>query len=370
MRDLVCRSTLIIMISLCLLICDGCGGGDDVNLDEGWQWPATEGVIGPEGGTIEVTDPNSQLRGVKIEIPAGALAQQTKIVIQDKWFASSLPSGITSSYPIVEFSPKMTFSKNIQIRFPVQSIPTGDDGRILGAFFWNSSTDRWTVISPKRVKDSEMIITTTNFGVWRWGIVSLTELEVQTLTDWMDNLFGGGWAELRQRVIDQLLGPWQAVIDDPLNLKKCAVQDDIIRQLVPMRDFALQGVNNFLASENTLSKCRICNDSGICADSVCDANKLISGQPLFWAREEVNILFTKALMDAAGDLLMDGVGDLLAVYVGAGMYKEAIGEFNCDWRCVLLNGNLEFYFDVLLGNACQFSIFAIEVYRSVEGCTP
>jgi hypothetical protein len=38
-------------------------------------------VIGPEGGTIEVTDPTSPLYGTRVEIPEGALEQETTIKI-------------------------------------------------------------------------------------------------------------------------------------------------------------------------------------------------------------------------------------------------------------------------------------------------
>jgi hypothetical protein len=161
---------------------EGCGSDSDLNLDEGWEWPSTQQVIGPEGGTIEVTDTTSALYGVKAEIPAGALAQETNIVIQDKWVASILPAGLTSDYPIVEFSPEATFLKDIQITFPVQSIPSGDDGRILGAFFWNSAKGKWIVVPPSQIHDSKMTIRTDKFGLFRWGIVSLTEVESETVT--------------------------------------------------------------------------------------------------------------------------------------------------------------------------------------------
>jgi hypothetical protein len=61
-------------------------------------------------------------------------------------------------------------------------------------------------------------------------------------------------------------------------------------------------------------------------------------------------------------------GELVGVYVAEARYLQAARELKCDWRCLLLNGDIEFYVDLLLGNACSFSIFAIEFYRSNEGC--
>jgi len=75
MRYLEFRFFSIVAVSLCLLVADGCSDDSDLNLNEGWEWPSTQQVIGPEGGTMEVTDTTSALYGVKAEIPAGALAQ-------------------------------------------------------------------------------------------------------------------------------------------------------------------------------------------------------------------------------------------------------------------------------------------------------
>jgi len=38
-------------------------------------------IIGPSGGTVEVTNPSSPLFGVKIEIPPNSLSQETTITI-------------------------------------------------------------------------------------------------------------------------------------------------------------------------------------------------------------------------------------------------------------------------------------------------
>lgn len=72
MRYLACRFFTIITISFCALLMDGCGSGDDGAPSE--QTNRAESVIGPEGGTVEVTDPKSAIKGVKVTIPPGAVA--------------------------------------------------------------------------------------------------------------------------------------------------------------------------------------------------------------------------------------------------------------------------------------------------------
>lgn len=371
MRYLVFRFFSIVAVSLCLLVVDGCSDDSDLNLNEGWEWPTTEQVIGPEGGTIEVTDSTSQLYGVKVEIPAGALDQETNIVIQDKWVASLLPAGLTSDYPIVEFGPDTKFLKDIQITFPVKYIPSGDDGKILCAFYWDSAKGRWIVVSPKRVIGSEMIIETNKFGLWRWGIVSLSEVETETVADWMEDLFGT-WSELQKAVIDQL-DPFISVIEDPQNLIYCGTQDSLLSSLSSTREVALQRTADYLASTPALSECKICDENDTCSDCVSDAGKMINDlQPLEWAIKEWQMaieLWWATGLAGAGPM-PPGLDDLVGAWLAEGMYKDAIRQVGCDWRCVLKNGSFPFYTDLLVGNACTLYIFFIEAYRSVNGCQP
>jgi hypothetical protein len=376
MRYSVCRYFSLIAVFLCLVIMDGCGSDSDsdLNLAEGWKWQTTEQVIGPEGGTVEVTDSNSTLYGVKVEIPAGALAQETNIVIQDKWFASLLPAGVTSSYPIVEFSPETTFLKNIQITFPIQSIPSGDDGIILSAFYWNSAKGKWIVVFPQQVNDSKMTIKTDKFGLFEWGLVSLTEVEPETVTAWMEDMFEA-WGDLQKAILDKLLDPWKLVIEDPQNLLYCDTQDSIMSQLSFIRDVARQRVADYLATNNVLNECQICtyhypifDENPDCVPSVCDPTELITGQPGLWAVKEYQIFIERIWVEGCAAVLPYIPSELVGVYVAEARYLQAAKALHCDWRCMLLKGDIEFYVDLLLGNACSFSILAIEFYRSQEGC--
>jgi hypothetical protein len=374
MMHLVIRFFSIAAVSLFLVVMDGCGdGGDDLNLDEGWKFPTTEKVIGPEGGTIEVTDTTSTLYGVKVKIPAGALAQETNIVIQGKWFASILPTGLTSDYPIVEFGPNNTFLKDIQIALPVKSIPSGDDGKILSAFYWDPTKEKWIVIFPEQFIDSEMIIETNNFGLWRWGIVSLAEVETETVTSWMENLFGA-WGDLHKAILDELIVPWSEVIQDPQNLRYCDVQDSIMSQLSVIREGARQGLADYLTTSNVLNECPICTYDGFfdftpdCVPSVCDPTELTTGQPIGWVIKEYQNIWETAWAEAAASIVPLVPSDLVGAYVAGGFYVQAAKEFKCAWRCMLQHGDYQFYFDLLLGNASSLSILAIEVYRSNEGC--
>jgi len=69
----------IALIILTIFTLNACGGGTNSGGEE--IIPEASAIIGPYGGTVEVTDPTSPLYGVKIEIPPNALAQETTITI-------------------------------------------------------------------------------------------------------------------------------------------------------------------------------------------------------------------------------------------------------------------------------------------------
>lgn len=375
MEDLFFRF-VVIFLSYCLVVMDGCGDGGDLDLGEGWEWPTTQREIGPEGGIIEVTDTTSTLYGIKVFIPEGALDQKTTIVIQDKWVASPLPAGLTSDYPMVELSPSTTFLKDIKIAFPVLDIPSGDDGEILGAFYWEPTKEKWIVTFPERFIDTEMIIETNKFGLWRWGSVSLDDVEPETATSWMENMFEG-WADLHEAILDELIVPWSKVYQDPQELRFCEVQDSIKSELLIIHQTARQGVADYLATNDVLDQCPICSTTNFaeylsgdldCIPSVCDPTELATGQPFGWLINEFKGYIEALRIEMVFAPLPGVPGELMGILVAESYYLNGAIYYNCAWRCLLENGNLEFYFDLLASNASYLSMLGIEIYNAQEGC--
>ena len=70
----------MILLATFLLACGG-GGGDSPSPTPTPTTYEAEGTIGPEGGVVEVTDPNSPIYGASIEIPNGALDEQVMFTI-------------------------------------------------------------------------------------------------------------------------------------------------------------------------------------------------------------------------------------------------------------------------------------------------
>ncbi len=366
MRYLACRFFTVITISLCALLMDGCGNGDDGAPSE--QTNRAESVIGPGGGTVEVTDPNSAIRGVKVTIPPGAVAQMTTIFIEETWDAPQLPAGLSIDYPIINLGSGTTFLKDVEITLPVRYIPSVD-GHILGAFYWNTTKAKWIIIPARQVNDHKLTITTRNFGLCRWGTVRLSEVDddiVIASMEEMQSMFDA-WSNLKQ-AMENKLNPLISVLDHPTlsrNLARCDTQNEILSILASLRQEALQGVTDYLATPAVVNNCKIC-DPDTCLASTCDPNKLISGQPIEWLQKEIQIYFQEIFISAACPI--DLLGPICGKMVAWAKYQEAIRSLSCDWRCILANGNLDFYLDLLMGNVCSFSIFGIELYRSYHPC--
>lgn len=76
-------------------------------------------TIGPAGGIVEVTDPSDPLFGTKVDIPSGALSQNTTITISSVLQLPQIPAGLESRGPFVEFGPTgLTFNLPVAITLP------------------------------------------------------------------------------------------------------------------------------------------------------------------------------------------------------------------------------------------------------------
>lgn len=372
---------LIITISLSVLLIDGCGDGDGGPPLE--QSTRVERMIGPEGGTIEVTDPYSPIYGVKVDIPAGALASEATIIISQTYLAPSLPTGLTSDNPVVELSTDTAFLKDIEITFPIEYIPYSDE-ELLSAFYWDTDNAKWIVVPPKQINDYKMIIKTDHFSLWRWGIVMLAEVEAETATAWLEDMFDD-WSELQATLEDQV-EPFLSAVQDPESWTYCDTRDIILGLFDSMRQGAKERIKNYL--DSVWDECKILNLDNEWVN--CDESALISGQPVAWLAIEIRTWLVEQLASAVlafpsnsddtrqvRNLQLAGLvqafveeilGAILAKLIAYEYYQHAIRTIDCDYRCVLENGNFDFYSDLFIGNACSFIIFGIEYYQSDYPC--
>jgi hypothetical protein len=354
-RHFAFRFFPVLTVSLFLLVMDGCGDGSDLDLSEGWTWPTTEKVIGPEGGTIEVTDTTSTVYGVKIEIPAGALAQDTNIVIESKWASAFLPTGVSSDYPIVEFSPDIPFLKDVQISFPVNSIPSGDDGRILSAFYWNSDSGKWIIVPPRQILQDEVIVSTNHFGVWRWGTVSLTEVEQDTMEAWLKDTFGD--EEYNDFVFNlETDFEWlTSAIEDWDNFVRCESQNLVLNTLSNMVTKSEQDLNDLV--KNYEPACGVCDLTGSSFPEKVE--EYIKIEFRYYVADQL-----VEAMSRKGELL--GILGKLLLLV---WYDNALQQLNCDVGCMFETAEFPLIYGLVLHFSTKIVLGSVIAFQVLVPCT-
>ncbi len=103
------RSLKLLCLIVCIfLIISACGSGhnnsgdnDEHLLDQ----TEASAIIGPSGGTVEVTDAASKLYGVEVEIPADAIEEDTDITISQSEDDLTIPASVLLVGEIVDFGP-------------------------------------------------------------------------------------------------------------------------------------------------------------------------------------------------------------------------------------------------------------------------
>lgn len=92
-------------------------------------------VIGPGGGSVEVTNVSSPLFGTKVAIPAGALAQATTITISAVSSPPALPHDLERRGPLAEFGPSgLRLRVPLKITIPATSSAGPDDADLIYEF--------------------------------------------------------------------------------------------------------------------------------------------------------------------------------------------------------------------------------------------
>ena len=140
-------------IALIFLACGGGGGGSD---------GGSSTFIGPNGGVIEVTDPTDPLYGLKVDIPAGALSNNTNITVETASDTIPLPQGLTTSGVIISLSPEnLSFNKLISIIIPY------DSSEVPIVVSYNQSTNAYEILPISEIDEQNKTVTvkTTHFSM-------------------------------------------------------------------------------------------------------------------------------------------------------------------------------------------------------------
>lgn len=213
-------------IFLTLLILSACGGGDLTPPEEDCMG---EGLFGPEGGTIEVTDPTQLFYGLRIVIPKGAL-DDCRAMSVDEGFIKDLPNGCRV-YPhwsthlrLAAGGGEQPYNAELEFYIPVSGIPL-EEGESLCAFGYDKRTGEWIIILPDHIDGNTMMVKTTYLDYFAWGKIDLDAVSSGNLIDAVINKYGdqtwdsvlSGIAEainiLETLYVDRTCATWTRVRD-------------------------------------------------------------------------------------------------------------------------------------------------------------
>ncbi len=115
-------------------------------VEEGEYPPGGFGIIGPEGGTVSVDDPDSPFAGASVEIPPGALDEETVITIRPGGGAPDIV-GFIPVGPIYELLPSdQEFNVPVTLVVPYEegAVPEWATEEEIGVYFVEPGDDEWT----------------------------------------------------------------------------------------------------------------------------------------------------------------------------------------------------------------------------------
>jgi hypothetical protein len=352
------RYTAVIFITVFGIITITASGSGDDDYDE----PPTswEKEIGPEGGTLEVTESESPLYGMKIEVPAGALAQQATITISQDT-SSPLPEGFDDSYPVANITSDSPFQEDVKITFPIMGTPS-NDGEVLSAFYYRTSDGIWTIVPAVEISDTQLVIETDHLSLWRWGTVTLEDVEPQTVTAAMQEMFTD-YVDLEPAAVNKMATFTSMFNDLLVNFQSytCQERQNVANVLNAIINQTKPGIETYVNDPNVINACN--------PDYVCTlGHMLITDENMGlkkWAEVEIRGVFGEAFWSMlpgvggfGGDVLMEALGKALI----DGQYQGAVEhELGCDYRCIFKNGTFDFYLNVIVCNLSYVALFALDM---------
>ncbi|MCP4571146.1 MAG: hypothetical protein GY838_02215 [bacterium] len=209
-----------IVVILALISLSACGGDDEPGSPGGGDDDACigEGLTGPEGGTVEVSDPGNFTDGLRIVVSAGSFDVCRSLYVDEHAWAGVAPAGcfaytrwddqfnLGSGYP-------KPYGAELEIHFPVAGMVV-EEGETPCAFGKDIDTEDWLVILPDSYDGATMTVTTTFHDYWTWGKIDLDAVSTEHLTGAMEEQYGDAlWNTIEGGIIEAIQVLYTLYID-------------------------------------------------------------------------------------------------------------------------------------------------------------
>ncbi len=322
-----------------------------------WEWQMPQGTyeyeVGPEGGTIEVKD-YSSIDGFTIVIPEGALARTTKISVKINVDAPDLPDGFaTTYYPAIELTSDEPFLKEVQIKFP--STFTPESGKMLCAFYWDTTTSSWQIAMPESFEGDLMIVKTQHFGYWEWGEIIFDDMEDETLNPFLDEAFG---PEFMDRLAEAFEVEALKLINWN-NLDYCSNQSAIANIFYEIKEDSKIRAEEYLRLVNTV--CNVWDHSPTVNDIFYGFDELI----------QIHLNYLGDTIAAEGFGLIPYIGGILSIMAKANaqaVYEQRLGNLKDEYACIFSEAESELWINVGLYFMADAAFLGMAVVETQYPC--
>ena len=301
--------------------------------------------IGPDGGELEITDPDSRSYGVKITIPEGAWTECYALQIQDDFldepgFGPGFEAyhGYRTMFDVFAggLPPDSLY---MEITFPIHDIEQ-DAEHMLCAFYYEEDLGRWHVVPPTVVTDTTMTIHFELYKQkWSWGRIGIYEVNYdETLVPLLGDIHGQ----------DQ----WALIVQELEELYDSVIQEDLVIDCASLHFVdtffqakRIEAAIDLIAFHDALGgACGTCN----VLDPDFFQDYLMYGFLHFEA-----FLFDLYFVTTGPKLLIKVYGFMRICEIMA-----EIEDMSCDYGCFFGQADGEFYSDLLL---YYVSYFVVEV---------
>lgn len=318
----------------------------------GTQSSDVSAVIGAEGGTLAVSDTRSPLFGVRVEVPAGALATSTLVTLRPGAAADSLPGvpvGVAAFAPVIELATDAPFQQAVRLVFPIRSAPLGID-KLPGGLHLDAASGSWRLVLAAAIEPQAFSVDTLEPGTWRWGVALVETVEYQTLKPAMEALHGTAqWAQDEadfRREVEARVESFRQTE----GWTDCDGLKVVASVLAQARDATAQSIEQTLAT--TCGGCSV--TSAVFVDELMD-------------------YFKAKALERLGDLVIEmaNMNVLLELYTrlrSAIYIHNLLEKLACDYQCLVDTPPPGFWPNVAAYSVCNIALVAIAIGASYSGC--
>lgn len=335
------RRAALVVLSL---VAFGCGTRSD----------EVSAVIGPEGGSLTVTDPENALSGVRLDVPAGALAEKTTVSLRPRGDASglpALPTGLAAFEPVLELTTGAPFQQDVTLSFPLRST-TLNENQVLSAFRADVTAATWHVVLVKALDGEAFTIHTRDAGTWRWGLTLLETVEYQTLKPAMEAIRGpAAWGEAETAAKAEYQRH-MAEVQETEDWTNCDSLNLFARILLDTRDGAAQSVHDVLATNTGCGTCDVTVDVFM--------NELVE-----YIQAKVRKQLVNFIIDACD---LNFFLDLYLKLETAIYFHNVIERLSCDYECLLKTPPPGLWGHLVTYGVCDIALVVVVIGADYAGC--